>query len=212
MVNMLLNERSIFICLTLLLLAGGVFFGKVFVVQADGRLQQPSPSIPTVTGTPAGPIAKTITDQGQINVRSGPTTDYPIIGFLLAGQDVPVLGRTPGGDWLLVAYPGVPGNSGWVFVSLLVLPQGSVLPIIEPPPTPTPLMTPTIDPTLAAQFIIDVPPTRLPSFTPPPPLVIPTFPPENAGGTSGGVPMGLPIFALLIVGVFGILISLLRGR
>lgn len=67
------------------------------------------------------------------------------------------------------------------------------LPIIEPPPTPTPLYTTTIDPTLAAQFVMTPVPTNLPTFTPAQPLVIPTF--TDAPGTSaiGGVPMGLVI-------------------
>lgn len=174
--------------------------------------QQPTPSIPTVTGTPAGPIARAVTDQDQINVRSGPSIDYPLIGVLLPGQQVPVLGRTPGGDWILVSYPGVPGNSGWVFASLVVLPPNPTLPIIEPPPTPTPLMTPTIDPTLAAQFVFDLPATRLPTYTPPPDLVIPTFEPVGSGSSAGGIPMGLPIIILLVIGMFGAVLTLLRGR
>lgn len=175
--------------------------------------QQPTPSIATVTSTPSGPIARTTTDQDQINVRSGPSVDYPRIGVLLPGQQVPILGRTPGGDWIQVSYPGVPGNVGWVFSALLVLPGNETLPIIEPPPTPTPQMTPTIDPTLAAQFIVEVPPTRLPTFTPPPPLIIPTFQPEEGiSAVSGNLPMGLPIVLLAVVGLFGLLISLLRNR
>lgn len=174
--------------------------------------QQPTPSIPTVTGTPSGPIGRAVTDQDQINVRSGPAIDYPLIGVLLPGQQVPVLGRTPGGDWILVSYPGVPGNSGWVFASLLVLPPNANLPIIEPPPTPTPLMTPTIDPTLAAQFVFDLPATRLPTYTPPPELLIPTFEPVESGNAAGGIPMGLPIIILLVIGSFGALLTLLRDR
>lgn len=174
--------------------------------------QQSTPSIATVTSTPSGPIARAVTDQDQINVRSGPSVDYALIGVLLPGQQVPVIGRTPGGDWVQVSYPGVPGNVGWVFSSLLVIPPNSGLPIIEPPPTPTPQMTPTIDPTLAAQFIVEVPATRLPTFTPPPDLIIPTFEPVQNGSPTGGIPMGLPIIILGVIGLFGALIAILRGR
>jgi len=53
-------------------------------------------------------------------------------------------------------------------------------------------------------------PTRLPTFTPPPALAPPTF--EANSGRGGGVPMGLIIFGLAGVGLFGGLISFLRGR
>jgi Na+/H+-dicarboxylate symporter len=84
------------------------------------------------------------------------------------------------------------------------------LPIVEPPPTPTPVTTPTIDPTLAAAFIPQFTPTRLPTFTPPEPLTIPTY--ENTSVAPGGVPMGLVIVLLALIGGFGALISFLRGR
>lgn len=182
------------------------------VGQASEIYQQPTPEIATVTSTPSGPIARAVTDQDQINVRSGPALNYALIGVLLPGQEVPVIGRTPGGDWVQISYPGVPGNVGWVFSSLLVIPTNTTLPIIEPPPTPTPQMTPTIDPTLAAQFIVEVPATRLPTFTPPPDLLIPTFEPEGRATPGSGIPMGLPIIILAAIGLFGTLIAILRGR
>lgn len=177
-----------------------------------GRSSQiPTVSIPTVTSSPIGAMITVKRDQDQINVRSGPSTsDYPIVGVLIAGQQVPALGRTPGGLWIQIAYPGVAGGVAWVYAPYVDL-SGSP-PIVEPPPTPTPRTTPTIDPTLAAQFIVELPPTRLPTFTPPPPLMMPTFPVENGQTVSSKIPMGLVISGLGIVGVFGALISLLRGR
>ena len=182
-------------------------------VEASPLAQQPTSPLATVTSTQSGPIARVTTDQPEVRVRSGPDQSYPIIGLLLAGQQVPALGRSPGGNWVQVSYPGVPGNVGWVFSNLLILPPDAVLPIIEPPPTPTPRTTPTIDPTLAAQFIVELPPTRLPTFTPPPPLVIPTFTAgEAAGSLLPGIPAGLPIAILAVFGILGVLFSILRGR
>ncbi|MEW6717494.1 MAG: SH3 domain-containing protein [Chloroflexota bacterium] len=173
--------------------------------------QQPTVSIPTVTSTPTGPIATVNLDQDQINVRSGPGTVYPKVGVLLGGQRVVALGRSSQGLWIQVVYPGVEGGVAWVY-SPLVTVTGGDLPIVEPPPTPTPRTTPTIDPTLAAQFLIDTPVPRLPTFTPPPPLVIPTFEPINPDIQPSGVPMGMIIIGLGVVGLFGGIISLLRGR
>ncbi len=178
---------------------------------ADDRKQQPTVAIATVTGTPSGTIATVYSDpEEQINVRSGPGTDYPKVGVLLNREQVPALGATPGGSWIQIIYPGVEGGTAWVYAPLVRL--DGILPIVEPPPTPTPLVTPTIDPTLAAQFIVDIPPTRLPTFTPPPPLVIPTFEPEVVSTGTGGVPIGFVITGLTVLGVFGLTISLLRRR
>lgn len=173
--------------------------------------QQPTGSVPTVTGTPAGPFITVSNTEPQINVRSGPSSfKYPPIGVLLNGETAPALGRSPGGDWILIHYNGVPGNVGWVYAPLVKLSPNANLPISEPPPTPTPATTPTIDPTLAAKFITSVPPTRLPTFTPPGALVIPTY--ESPGPRTGGMPIGLVIVLLALIGGFGTLISFLRGR
>lgn len=180
------------------------------IALADLPAQQPTVAIPTVTGSPSGPIAVVNPDQETINVRSGPSVDYPIIGILVAGQRVPALGRSPGGDWVMISYPGVPEGVAWVYSYLITL-QGS-LPIVEPPPTPTPAITPTIDPTLAAQFVIEIVPTRLPTFTPPPPVTIPTFTAPAVTQSSAGVPMGLVIIGMAAVGLFGLIISFLRGE
>ncbi|MBM3144452.1 MAG: SH3 domain-containing protein [Chloroflexi bacterium] len=174
--------------------------------------QQPTVAIPTVTGTPAGPIAVIYSDpEDQINVRSGPGTDYPRVGVLLNRQEVPALGRTPAGDWVQIIYPGVEEGVAWVYAPLVRI-IGDELPIVEPPPTPTPLVTPTIDPTLASQFVIQIPATRMPTLTPPPPLVIPTFPPEQTATGTGGVPIGFVIIGLGVFGFFGLILSFLRQR
>jgi hypothetical protein len=70
-------------------------------------------------------------------------------------------------------------------------------------------MTATIDPTLAAQFLVEVPPTRLPTFTEPPPISLPTLPVDAPIATSGRMPVGLIIIGLAVIGLFGTLVSLL---
>ncbi len=178
--------------------------------KADYSFQIPTVAIPTVTSTVSNATAIVTLEQDQINVRSGPSTDYPIIGVLIAGQRVPALGRSVGGDWVQIAYPGVEGGMAWVYSPLVTL-EGSP-PLVEPPPTPTPKTTPTVDPTLAAQFIIDIPATRLPTYTPPPDLVLPTFTTEQPTTGTGRIPMGLLIIGLGVIGLFGTVISYLSGR
>lgn len=198
-------------CAVLCLGMVAVLFNLSAAARAGQPAQIPTVDIPTVTGTPPGAIATVLMEQETVNVRSGPSSyDYPIVGVLIAGQQVPALARTRGGDWVQIAYPGVPGGVAWVWSALVKI-EGS-LAMIEPPPTPTPQTTPTIDPTLASQFILEVQPTRLPTFTAPPPLVYPTFQPEPASAAAGRVPLGLVIVGMSAIGLFGMLISFLRGR
>jgi len=171
--------------------------------------QQATGSIPTVTGTPSGPTI-TVTNPEQINVRAGPgSVYYEAVGVLLTGETAPALGRSPGGEWIEIAYPGDPRGVGWVYAPLVSLSPG-FLPIVEPPPTTTPRTTPTLNPTLLAAFPSPTPRSRLSTFTAPPPLQIPTF--AVGGGTRTGLPFGFIILGLLIIGVFGGVISFLRGR
>lgn len=188
-----------------------MFLGSALLLlsSASGAAAAPHAQEATVTGTPEGP---SILVPEQVNVRTGPSTDYEKVGVLIAGQRAPALGRSPGGEWIQIFYPGVPGNLAWVYAPFVVLDADQrLLPIIEPPPTPTPRVTATIDPTLAAQFNIGgAPPTRLPTFTPAEPVVEPIFD-ETQADISGGFPPILAILGLLVVGLFGTVISVLRG-
>jgi hypothetical protein len=98
-----------------------------------------------------------------------------------------------------------------VYALYVFLSPGAVLVPIEIPPTPTPLSTPTINPTLEAAFIGQTTPTRLPTFTPPPALEVPSFTDETSSQTTG-IPTGLVIVSLGLFGFMGAVISYLRGR
>lgn len=176
--------------------------------------QQPTGSIPTVTGTPTGPTVAVDPSLGRIRVYSGPSSlSYPAIGVLLTGVRVPALGRAVGNDdWIMIRYEGVPGSVGWVFALYVSLTGtgGRELPRVDIPPTPTPVSTPTIDPTLAAAFIPQGEATRLPTFTPAPPLAVPTFIDET--NSAGRIPVGLLIVGFAVVGALGTMVSFLRGR
>lgn len=197
---------------SILFIGCGLFLAQSYAVQAEPLAQVPTGVIPTVTGTPVGAMAIVLdNEQGYVNVRAGPSTvAYEIVGVMVTGQQVPALGRSPGADWIQIAYPGVPGGVAWIWSDLVEV-RGS-LPVIEPPPTPTPAVTATIDPTLAAQFLVEVPPTRLPTFTEPPEVAVPTFPADAPIVTPSRVPMGLIIIGMAVIGLFGTLISFLRGR
>jgi len=191
-------------------LAFGLLFPGLYPVDA----QIPTGAIPTVTGTVSGIMAtvKAGLNETSVNVRSGPhALYYPKIGVLLEGQTVPALGRSPGGDWILVAYAGVQGGQGWVFSKYVNLTPGE-LPVVQPPVSPTPEVTQTIDPTLAAQFIVTAAPTRLPTFTQPAPLAIPTFASASRSPVLSSIPMGLVIAILFSVGILLGIFSFIQRR
>lgn len=175
------------------------------------RAQQPTVAVATVTGTAIGPFLVVNQENEQVNVRSGPGTDYPAVGVLVSLEQAPVRGRSAGGDWVQIVYPGVPEGVAWVYAPYVTLFQAGELPIIEQPPTPTPRITPTIDPTLAAQFVLEVPATRMPTFTAPPPLQLLDLQ-ENDFSQPGGVPVGMWITGIGLLGLFGAVVSYLRER
>ncbi len=193
------------------LVLGGLLIGFAHPAQAGFLAQQTS--LASATLLPAtGVVLLTVNtgEQEQINVRSGPGTDYSLVGSLVAGQQAMAVGRSPGGDWVEIAFPAGPGGLAWVYSYLVTL-SGS-LPVVEPPPTPTLLVTPTIDPTLAAQFIVEVPPTRLPTYTPPPPLAIPTYTEKAVVDTQRSSEMVYLMIGLGVIGVIGVLLSFIRIR
>jgi len=207
----MMKQYKVRLLIVILLIGGFTWLGLTSTAQLEAAAQQPTVAIPTVTSSPLGPMVTVNMDQEQINVRAGPSQDYPIVGVLEQGEKVPALGRSVGGDWVEIAYPVVDGGVAWVYAYLVTI-SGGELPIIVPPPTPTPQVTPTIDPTLAAQLIVQIGPTRLPTFTQPPPLTIPTYTQAPEISVAGGLPMGFIIIGLAVVGLFGLMISVFRGR
>ena len=133
----------LFCCIFLLPFAGSGFF------------QIPTVDIPTVTGTDPGVIVRVKNDDSnpQINVRSGPGTEYDRVGTLLANQTVIGKGRTEGGSWILIEYMGGPDNYAWVYSSYVD--YTGDLPIVVVPNTPTPRITNTIDPSIPPMDLVN---------------------------------------------------------
>jgi hypothetical protein len=94
---------------------------------------------------------------------------------------------------------------------VILSPPGFLLPIVEPPPTPAPLVTSTLNPTFVAAFQIVPTFTHLPTFTPPPPLVVPTY--ENPAPDSSGRGITAWVIAGLgLIGIVGIALTSFRPR
>lgn len=93
------------------------------------------------------------------NLRSGPGTNYPVVGTVDAGAELTLVGRNTAGDWLQLA------GGAWI-AAFLVDGAPPDLATVAAPPTTTPLPVPTAMPA--------------PTSTPAPP---PSAPPATGSGT-----------------------------
>lgn len=177
----------------------------------------PSTATVTVTLTNTATFVPTPTVSGpsvyvpdRVNVRSGPGTYYEKIGVLVAGQLVPALGRTAFGEWIFVEYPQGTGEHGWVYSPLIVVRETNLedLVEVEPPPTPTLPAVPASVFTLAPQRTLLA--TRLPTFTPAPPVAQPTFVTPVIEG--GALPPIVLIAGLFALGIISAIVAIIRQR
>lgn len=207
---MLKRKITFFISFIFVFTGLGMTFQSPF--DSGVHAQQPTGSVPTVTGTAAGVIVRVRIDQSNelVPVYTGPSASlYPQIGVILMGQEIPAYGISQDGEWIQIYYAGVPDSIAWVYGPYVETIKTGRLPEVIAPSTPTLVATATIESTLAAAFLPEVTQTRLPTFTPAPQLIVSTFLPEQQVNR---VPAGLLILGLGFIGGFGVLISFLRGR
>ena len=190
-----------------------LFYSWIFSVPTLTVVLAQQPTTTSVAAvSPTGMFITVITEEPQINVRMGPSSSiYPIVGTLVRGATAPALGKSHGGDWIQIEFEGAPYNKGWVYSPLVQVSPGTLFEV-ESPPTPIPPATSTIDPTLAAQFIVVPTNTRPPTFTPPPPLTAPVYTKTPPAQTKGFVPVATIIIALATLGVIGFVLSIFTRR
>jgi hypothetical protein len=196
----------------LLILAFSILSGFVssWNPVAAQQLNTATPTVTAVGGSSGRYI--TVTYIEPINVRAGPSSfDYPVVGSLPVGGTAPATGRSPAGEWIQIEYADAPRGKGWVYSANVTLSPGALLPIVEPPPTPAPLETATLNPTFVAAFQILPTSTRLPTFTVPPALVIPTFT-NPTDASSHRTTTTWVIVILGLIGIVGIIITSFRRR
>jgi heat shock protein HslJ len=81
------------------------------------------------------PVAEAI---DTVNVRSGPSTDYPSYGLAAAGDQALILGISEDGLWWVVELPTyvAPDGRGWVSAGYVSATNADDVPVIETPPLP----------------------------------------------------------------------------
>jgi Bacterial SH3 domain len=85
------------------------------------------PPTPEATATPAPTEvppsatpepAPSFTAGQNVNIRSGPGTNYPRLGTLVAGQSFEILGKNAAGSWLQFVYDG---DAAWVSADMVAV-------------------------------------------------------------------------------------------
>lgn len=113
----------------------------------------PPSATPAPPPTPAS-TQPVVTTLGSLNVRSGPGTDYDVIGRLTQGESLPITGRNSEATWWQVTFPAGSNGRGWVSASpqFTTASNAANVPVVQAPPRPTPA-PPTPIPTVALPTI-----------------------------------------------------------
>jgi hypothetical protein len=105
--------------------------------------QPPTPTSPAPTATPAAATTTepSVTAVVGLNVRSGPGTNYPVIGRLAQGQTARITGRDSLSAWWQIDYNS---QQGWVSggSEYSTATNTAAVPVVQAPPLPS-VPTPT---------------------------------------------------------------------
>jgi len=90
------------------------------------------PEVPIVGGDASGPAAgnSAVTIQ-QLNVRSGPGTNFDSLGVLNANDVVSLTGKNSSGSWLQIEFADGPEGKGWVNTGFVKADNTDNLPIVS---------------------------------------------------------------------------------
>ena len=138
---------------------------NVPVVQVTGAGTLP-PS--QVAPPPAVPGAPLITTTDYVNLRSGPGTNYPVVGYAAAGATTTPTGISADGAWFQFAVPNTFYVTGylWVSASFVVAVNTADLPVVNAPPPPAAVTTPPTNTTSADCALVSQTPGDGGSYSP----------------------------------------------
>lgn len=137
----------------------------VTVTQSTTATQPVTVTQPTAT---TAPKAQLIVNNQAINVRSGPGTEYGLVGSAEANQTFDLIAKNQAGDWWQICC--VNGQQGWVFSQLARVENAEAVPVAANIPAPPVVAAPTATQVPAAPPAAAAPtPTPEPQVAAPPP-------------------------------------------
>lgn len=108
--------------------------------------EQPPVALPTPA--PQGPYGRVIAPDG-VNLRAGPGTYYPVLGFAPLGTEGIIIGRSADSQWWAASAPSLPRGVAWVAAPYVEVFNVEGVPMLPPPPPPVPGPVPTAAPVTA---------------------------------------------------------------
>jgi len=128
--------------------------GVAWIFAAFTNFDRAASQLPEITNLPTPPVTPTAAPPramgsihaanpgAQVNVRSGPGTDFPLVGKVNDGDILKATGVTDSGDWVQIQFSGsgVVNGTAWVYTSYTDYdPASRTLPLVtDLPSTPTP--------------------------------------------------------------------------
>jgi heat shock protein HslJ/uncharacterized protein YraI len=110
----------------------------VEVTNAENVPVIPTPPLGDIEFPPPETDTPTATVLLSVNVRSGPSTDYPSYGIAPTGATAQVVGISEDGLWWVVIISAelAPDGQGWVSADFVEVTGGADVPVIPNPPAP----------------------------------------------------------------------------
>ena len=111
---------------------------EVPVIDAPSEPEVVSP-LPVPEGSPSATAIE------FVNVRTGPSTAFPVLGVAQPGSTAEVTGRSQDAQWWQVRIPTTvtPSGLGWVSASWVTTQNTNNVPVVTSPPPPVVTGTPT---------------------------------------------------------------------
>ena len=145
------------------ILLGAVIGGVVGNVMESGEEGlSVTPVVVTVLVTPEVVATATLADRNGsgelvpkvvvrnygIAISSGPGAGYDIVGNAPMGSEYRIVGRNPAGDWWKIVFVDNEGQEthGWLYAPFEKAVNADGVKVVEVPPTPTLIPTPTFTP------------------------------------------------------------------
>jgi len=101
----------------------------------------PAPTPPPATELPPAespvPGGASVTVDVNLNVRTGPGTNYERIGAVQEGTAATIIGRNANSTWWQITYADGPDGKGWISAGYGTATNTEGVPVVEAPPAPT---------------------------------------------------------------------------
>ena len=157
----------------------GIMLGMILT--SSSRVDTTPPDVAPPTPAPDSPH---LVANGAVNVRTGPSTDYPILGTASDGQAVEISGVSQDGGWWQIRIPAElsPDGLGWISGAYTTAYNAENVPVVEAPPPPPPVNPP--EPPAGGNLVVTTEPLNIRSG------------PHSSYPSYGMVPRGTTLLAV----------------